>query len=429
MKRAAIGALAALVFLLGTALGNDPAEGQERAKRSKSKKKKGWDLRLWDQISLRHGNALRINLEYRLQTDFLGVDPDPEVGRDLFEVRRNRVGVSGTFLRDFEFEYKYDFGRAESATRDAYVNYRRIRSLQLQAGRFKLPFGRDMLRSPKDLDFVYRSRLGAEIAPARQTGLMLHGPVFGRALRYQAGMFLHDGENSYGADNVRGGGRIAAVRVRSEPAQYLRLPGVLQNLEAAAAITRGSVKEGRFGLRGRTVFGTTFFPRRDARGHRTRVGAEVSWMPGPLALEAEYAYMTEQRIGQGLRSQNLPNVNAHAWYVAGAWVITGEEKRGGVRPRKPLFQGGFGAAEFAVRQEYLGFGSAPCQTPPSLSPRACTVLKSHDRASTFGVNWYPNRFVKLLANFVREEVHSPYLDWDRPRQLFWTRALRLQFVF
>mgnify|MGYP001588755949 CR=1 FL=1 len=427
------------VLLLGLALaGLVAAVDQEvsekappKAGKKKQKKKKKdpdkWRLRLGTEPSLRYGKAFEAQFRYRIQTDAVAVDPDPEAERDAFHLRRHRVGIQGTFLRDFEYEVEYDFAQAERATRDAYINYRGARWLQVQGGRFKLPFGRDQLQSPSALNFVYRSRLGADIAPGRQTGVMLHGPVFGRRLRYEAGYFLHDGENSYGIGGERGGDRMGAVRLRSEPARWGKLPARFQDLELGFAATRGNVREGRHGLDGRTSFGSTYFPRVEAKGPRLRLGVDVNWTPGPFFVQAEFIHMRQQRHGQGVYLNDLPDLVARGWYASAGWVVTGEKKAGGVRPKRPLFQGGFGAVEVAFRQEGLRFGSAGRPGEPTLSPRSEGLFSSSDRATTLGANWYVNRLVKVQANMIREAVDSPYLDWSRPRRTFWTRVVRLQF--
>jgi len=379
--------------------------------------------------SLRYRDLFRADFRVKLQADSRTITPQDPDERDSFELRRNRIGVEGEFLRDFEYEVEYDFARAQEGLRDAWVNFRRLRRLQLQTGRFKLPFGRDQLTGPMNLDFVYRSRLGGQIAPAREYGLMLHGPLFGRGLRYQAGLFRHDGENSYAAKDVPASRGTLAARLRSFPEQVLPLPAILKELELGLAATWGKVPEGENSLRGRTQFGETYFPRMPVKGRRLRLGADFNWSPGPFSLQGEYMRVDEQRLQQGIRMDDLPEVIARGWYVSGTWLLTGERKAGGVEPRRPLWWGGgVGAWELAVRQEYLRFGSAAHPRPPSRNPRSSSLFGASDRASTFGLNWYVNRYAKLQANLIRERLEAPYTLGVSYWQTYWTRVLRLQFA-
>jgi len=411
----------------------DAPTAPPQAKKAKKKKKakpepRGWYFQFKRRPSLRYADLFRVDFRVKVQADLRTVTPQDPEDRDVFDLRRNRVSVEGTFLRDFEYEAEYDFARAENGLRDAYVNYRRWRYLQPQAGRFKLPFGRDQLTPPMRLDFVYRSRLGAQIAPAREWGFMLHGPVLGQGLRYQAGLFRHDGENSY----VKGepiSRPTFAARLRSFPREILPLPSLLKELELGVAGTWGKVPEGRASLNGQTAFGHTYFPRTYINGRRLRLGAELNWSPGPFSVQGEYMGVRQERLKQSVRAEDLPEVIARGWYVSGTWLLTGERKAGGVEPRRPLWRGGgFGAWELAFRQESLCFGSRPHPRPPSLSPRAPTLPTSSERASTLGVNWYVNRYVKLQGNLIRENVEDPYHQNAPLWQVYWTRVFRIQFA-
>ncbi|MEK7405964.1 MAG: porin [Acidobacteriota bacterium] len=404
-----------VVVLLGLAAGSAEAAG--------------WSLKFDRRPRLRYGKLFQADFRVKMQADFMTVTEDPEADRDLFDFRRRRIGVEGEFLRHFDYELEYDFAEDDHPLRDAFVNFRRFRRFQVQGGKFKIPFGRDQLTRPTALDFVFRSYLGRQVAPAREVGLMLHGPVVRGALRYQFGAFRHDGENSYAAGNIPGGGTTWAARLRAEPADLLSLPKLLRNMEIAAAATWGNLPEGRSSLRGRTAFGETFFPRAFVRGKRLRWGTDLNWSPGPFSLQAEYMRSRDQRLGQSLRQRDLPDLVARGWYLSGTWVVTGEKKAGGVTPRKAFpWEGGVGAFELGVRHEFLRFGATGATGVVSTSPRATNPLPTSDRNCTFGVNWYLNRYARIQGNLIREMVESQYLDPGSPRQKFWTRVLRLQFV-
>ncbi len=407
-----------------------PAKKAKKTKKTKKKKaaQRGWRLEFKRRPSLRYRDLLRADFRVKLQTDFRTVTPQEPGARDLFELHRNRLSVEGTFLRDFEYEVEYDFARAEQGLRDAYVNYRHLRYLQVQAGRFKLPFGRDQLTGPMNLDFVFRSRLGTQVAPGREYGFMLHGPLLGPGLRYQAGLFRHDGENSYVADVPISRPTLAA-RLRSFPSELAALPSLFKPLELGFAATWGKVPESRSALNGHTTFGETFFPRVNIHGRRLRLGGDFNWSPGPFSVQGEYMRVRQERLRQSIRGDDLPEVLARGWYLSGTWLVTGEHKAGGVEPRRPFWRGpGIGAWELAFRQEFLRFGTEPFPRPPSSSPRAATLFPASDRASTFGLNWYVNRYVKIQANLIREKVEAPYHESKPLWQRYWSRVCRIQFA-
>ena len=151
--------------------------------------------------------------------------------------------------------------------------------------------------------------------------------------------------------------------------------------------------------------------------------------PGPFSLKGEFISLADERRGQGLHDEDLSDMLGRGWYASGGWVVTGERTAGGVRPRREVLRGwGSGAVEIATRYEQLRFGSAEHPGKPSRSIRAANVLSQSDRAWTFGVNWYMNRWVKVQGNFIREKIEDSFRSPIPGQDLFWSRIVRLQFI-
>jgi hypothetical protein len=74
----------------------------------------------------------------------------------------------------------------------------------------------------------------------------------------------------------------------------------------------------------------------------------------------------------------------------------------------------------------LSFGDTSGNSDASTSRRAELVLGNFNRAITFGVNFYVNRWVKIQANLIREQLHDPTLGPLPERPTFWSRVLRIQ---
>ena len=124
------------------------------------------------------------------------------------------------------------------------------------------------------------------------------------------------------------------------------------------------------------------------KGRRQRLGAQFDWTPGPTWLRAEWMQSREQRHGQSNRNEDLSDFIGTAWYVSGTWFVTGEDKDDNINARRPLFEGGLGAIELAVRYEQLGFDSAS-KTRHRLhqSARGAPAAEHATASLTFGVNW------------------------------------------
>ena len=378
-----------------------------------------------DHPTLEIGEHLTLDFRARLQADvrrseFVTADGD----LDGVDIARRRIGVAGAIDRIATFEVERELD-GKNPWRDVYLNYQQF-PVQVQGGRFKLPFSLDENTSATNLDFIYRSRAATQLAPGRDEGVMAHGrqgPV-----RYYFGIFAGDGDNSRAdpATHVAGT-TTGAGRVIVEP--FLESKSAWRDLQLGAAFTTSTVPEGFGDLRGRTALGASFFtPTILVNGVRRRIGFEQRWRPGPFSVKAEYMRVTNERLGQSVDNRDLPPLASAGWYISGTWILTGEHKsRGPDNPRRPLFQGGYGAIEIGGRIEKLSFWSEGTGQV-STSPRAEVILRQSDRGATFGVNWFPNRWTKLQFNVVQEQLVIPSRDVPVQTLQFWSRVLRVQFA-
>lgn len=136
---------------------------------------------------------------------------------------------------------------------------------------------------------------------------------------------------------------------------------------------------------------------------------------------------------------NLSSVQATGWYVQGSWLVTGESRNydpvsgtvGKVNPRNSKW----GAWEVAFRYDVVNFDESVNTTGTSSNPTAVAstvptrfcgdYATAADAAAnpvsctnggemtdwTLGVNWYPNKNVKLMFNYTAAE--ADYKKWDR----------------
>lgn len=373
--------------------------------------------------SLRIGE-FRADLRVRLHVD--ARDFEPELGEDEVQFRRARVALQGRLFDDLEYEFDADLRDEQRPWRDVYINYRRFRVAEVQVGRFKIPFGLDQLTGVFNLNFAERSLIGSDLSPARDRGVMVHGQFARDRVRYQTGVFRRDGDSTrFAGPSVDGSW---AGRVELSPWENTR--SLLRSSQIGLNATAGSLFEGLYGMRGRTLSGTVFFEPVYVKGQRRRLGADWRWTPGPVSVQAEYIRVTDERNGQGLGDVDLPSAIAQGWYVSGTWALTGENKgSGGVDPSRPFPTKGIGALEVAGRFEELRFGSQGTgDEPPFTNPRAANILPNRDRILTLGVNWYLNRFGRVTVNGTRETLQDPVRTPIPGRTRFLGAVLRLQFV-
>jgi phosphate-selective porin OprO/OprP len=339
----------------------------------------------------------------RLATTIQSPSRDRGAHRPDPEWQTRRIQIEGTVFKRIEFEVSREFGDADEPERDAFVNVRVDRALELRAGQFKMPFGHDALIGGANLDFVHRSLAGRQLAPGRDLGVMAHGRLAARRVRYQTGVFRHDGDNAR-TPQTEGGRAAVAARVVVVPFATSS-NGALAGLEIGAAAVASRL-EGQLGLRGRTAFNRgVFFDRVSVNGRRWRRGVEAAWAHGPVSLSGEYMTVSDERRDMGAAGDALPAIEASGWSVAATWVLTGERKDGRVNPEQRLFGGGIGALELVARLERLSFGVAAA--PADVSPLAAMPAANADRAATIGLSWYLNRYLKISGSAVFETVRDP----------------------
>jgi phosphate-selective porin OprO/OprP len=393
--------------------------------------------------SVRYADVFRLDVEGKMQEDGHS-SYGPVKGLDTWEFHRNRFGIKGYVTKHIEYEIEHEFTEHEltekdveagitpkSRWKDVNVNLTYVKNAQVQIGKFKVPFGLDQLTGVTHNDFVYRS-LGANyLAPGRDVGVQVHGSFWKHGLEYATGVFQHDGDNAR-SKKIEGGDTTFAGRINGNPLRHLSSSSI-GGIDVGTAFAISALSDDSFrpnGLRGRTVMTQDdFFQSVYVKGHRRRWEADVDWTSGPASARAEYTWVSDDRLAQGIGGEDLPDVRGRSWYVSGTWVLTGEDKKRPLKAAEPFAQGGIGAIEVAIRYERMWFDSTPLgQDVPRRNPRAETIFESGDHALTLGVNWTLNRFVKLQVNGIREHVDDPQRNPVPNGAAFWSRVIRLQFV-
>ena len=418
-----------------------PKEKAPKEKKPKEKKpKKGLVRWLWvPHPELRVGKQVRVDFRVRIQEASTKSDAVAGDQAEL-DIAHRRIGMEGELLdKKIAFDISREMASVEAKSidpwRDAWIGYQQFTFARAQYRIFKLPFSIDENTGATNLDFAYRSLAATTLAPGRDHGGMFHGQVLNHAVGYEYGVFDHDGHNAHvGINSSRvTGGETKVWRLTTQPLR--RVKSKWTDLEVGYAQADTTLPEGESSVKGRTVAGFEFYkPKYLVAGARKRTGFEMRFRPGPFSLKAEYITLTEERLGEGVEDQNLSPLTAKGWYVSGTWAITGESKSAGLdEVNRPLFQGGFGAVEIGMRVEKIAFSSEATDASPnelgSRSVRSDIVFKNSDSVQTYGVTWFPNRWVKVQLNVIKEELANPG-EGPLPLQpSFWSQVVRVQFGF
>ncbi|MBA2260374.1 MAG: hypothetical protein H0W18_15895 [Acidobacteria bacterium] len=281
------------------------SEGQSPSDKPKKKRDDDAGFRWKGYPSLLLGKGTHIDFRARVQFDVRHFDStagDTESADSDFA--RRRIAIEGEIRNVVAFEVDAEI-EGENRWRDVYANYQQFGYVQVQGGQFKLPFSMDENTSPTNLDFVYRSLAARVLAPGRDRGVMVHGRLLDRSVRYELGIFDQDGRNARTRNPERvSGGRTLAARVVAQP--FRKSKSIAADLQAGLAFTSSDVGIGLHSLRGLTTFEETFFdPALWVQGRRQRTGFELRWRPGPFSFKSEYIRVTTERRGQSVEDTDL----------------------------------------------------------------------------------------------------------------------------
>jgi phosphate-selective porin OprO/OprP len=174
-------------------------------------------------------------------------------------------------------------------------------------------------------------------------------------------------------------------------------------------------------------------------------GAEISAAYGPFAVQAEYMGSHYERNpnalafanSMGVFSPGGTSVDVDGFYAYATWYLTGESRAasyhvhglngaefGQIHIKDPFSSGGWGAWELGVRYSSINLNSGPFSGStysnlvafaPNNFVRAAVanagVVGGRQDNLTVGLNWYPDKGVRFMANWVR--VMNLRAPWDR----------------
>ncbi len=367
-------------------------------------------------------------------TNLAGTTSNPEGDGQLADgvnIRRARLGVEGQFYKQFEYKFEYDFSRGGNAgvaagITDAYINWKGYDPLGVKIGSFKEPFSLEEATSNRWITFIernmavnafsdnpnaYKTGLGLTYNQPRWTaaGAIMTEPA-GGGWAYTSSKGSNGNNNRNSASGDTGWeltGRATALPWYEDKTKFLHVGAsgsqrYLNNNGSTANGTGGfafnSTVNGNVDRS--SILNTGVL--QNASGtltvdNITRFGGESAFVYGPFSAQAEY--IQADIDGKGYNSETM-----NGYYGYASYFLTGESRNYKAKtgawdrlsPKRNFdMKGGLGAWELAAGYDYLDLNDKKIN-----GGRAATAK--------FGVNWYPNSHLKMMANFIHVlEVQKP----------------------
>lgn len=351
----------------------------------------------------------------RLHFDVGGINTDDDYeaavgGReeDGAKFRRARMYMSGDLYQTVEYKWQYEFaGGTDNKLKDVYLGLKDSPVGGIRVGQFKEPFSIEELTSSNHTTFMERSPMNA-LVPQRNIGLMVHDHNESTTVTWAAGVFRDDGSDTGASDGD--GEHSATARVTWLPFHEEDYSQFV-HVGAAYSIRKGNEDTFRFSSKGQSGLIThTAVDTGTLNGDSADLaGVEAAWVRGPLSLQAEYV-----RMSVDLDAGSDPDFGA--WYILASYFLTGESRAykaslGAFDRTAPYTNyskdGGGGAWEVAAGLSELDLTDA-------------SVAGGELTDAIAGATWYLNPNVKVMFNYVRQDV-EPVAGSDGSADIFMVR--------
>jgi phosphate-selective porin OprO/OprP len=365
---------------------------------------------------------------------------------DGFALKRARFGFQGGLGKEIEYTLVSDVVANGISVRDAYVQFKPFRALQLRIGQFKEPFSQEVATVDTNVEFFDRSLVSVLYPSAtgsfRSPGAMILGRAGDGLLDYWVGAFNGRGILAPASSNwpeIVGRLRVSPLRWTGVPAiKHFSIGGSF-SLSRSAAIAKdqsfsGLINDGAY----------TFFPTFPINGPVQRFGAELLWLAGPFGLRGEYVQLHQAREDVGSGSvggagfETFPTIAAQGAYGQLSCFLTGESEDEYAPPkvRHPVLgpdtpgygaSRGVGAIQLAARVSWL-YAKAPGQTYATFTPTSVPEYKNYTDQLTVGVNWYLNYWTLYKLDLDIDQLRQPSVEGFLP-QNYYVVIQQIQFRF
>jgi phosphate-selective porin OprO and OprP len=300
---------------------------------------------------------------------------------DGFNVRRTRIGVTGTIDDNWSGIIEYDFAENATTAQDVHLN-RKLGDGTLKIGQFKVPMGLNEMTSSNNITFIERSTPNNLVVDARRLGIGydwfsgdfgFQGMVFGRRI----------GTNAAGDEPMGIGARF--VYAPKIGAGQLHLGAAVAYEDVQDFTTQRYRDRPEARVDGNRLIDTGNITDVSST---TKYGLELAYLAGPFSVEGEYLSVDISRDAGA-------EPTFSGYHVQASYVLTGESRgyRGGVFRGVTPGSKDRGAWEIAARYSSADLIDSGFQG-------------GEQENITLGVNYYSSAYVRFMLNYIIVDVEG-----------------------
>jgi phosphate-selective porin OprO/OprP len=365
-------------------------------------------------------------------------DRDSATAGDSFELRRARIGFTGSYNKQIQFEGVANaVGSTTNIIDSAFINYGYNKQGQVRVGRFKQPFSLEETTSSNNIDFMERSYVN-QIIPGKKLGIMVHG-ANEAGFTYGASVYQQDfneltNQSPIGSQYaLRLTGNLAKLTKIGDESTvvHVGVGAVKGKYEQTAATSGNTVKDADSYTRS-TIVSFRDENRGLANAYRLQIGGdqvttegygvtgngviniaqnmnglELAVAQGPFKFQAEMAnskydantnrcdYNTSSGTCTSFGTANV-NATIKTQYLSFLWNITGEDfgksyangTFGGIKPASEFMKDyggvvGNGTGAWQVGYRVSSYDATVLNLASGLSSGTLTEYKVNDGSSTY----------------------------------------------
>lgn len=307
-----------------------------------------------------------------------------------------------------EVAFQYDFNDPVRPIVDAVVGYHGYNPFVVTVGNFKEPFSQNQLQSDNTTTFTERSLMDA-FAPGRSFG----GAIGAALNNFTAAAGVYGANANFGPDTngIGGTARVTYAPILTDnQVLHFGVAGSYRSLDQNGQTASFSSRPEDF-LFARALVNTGTLRNAD---DIARINGEAIYQYGPFRVQGEYTHVdVGGRAGQVDRS-------FQGGYVEAGWVVNGKGRVYRVTPpygaefavlqgvqvedAQRISKGGFGVFELAGRYSSIDLASR-------------NTRGGHEEDFTAGLNWYPDRNIRFMADYVHARAEPAAFSISRGQKI------------